>query len=179
MELSNARFDGRFTATLPAVKSITRNWSNDCCELIRCNCRGVLSDAMLAIVDLSMPELVRTHPEDQPCVMNDLNMLHGSGGCERTEAECRRFCHPAGFASVRLVWMRLRIHPNEMAWMFGRTAIIFQGAQPLMTKVVAQCHKRRHRRPSEEPADLRDRHVPARWISNQRWVTGLLGTFTQ
>lgn len=83
------------------MKSIIHNWSDDRCAVILRNCRDALPPGgTLIVVERIMPELATTEPEDRSCVMSDLNMLRGPGGCERTEAQYRRLVIPAGFAFI-------------------------------------------------------------------------------
>lgn len=105
---SRARFvAGSFFELVPSgadtilMKSIMHNWKDDRCQAILCNCRGALpSSGTLIVIERILPELATTQPEDRSCVMSDLNMLRGPGGCERTEAEYRRLAVEAGFAFV-------------------------------------------------------------------------------
>jgi hypothetical protein len=84
------------------MKSILHNWNDDRCRIILRNCRDALpSGGTLIVIERIMPELATTEPEDRSCVMSDLNMLRGPGGCERTEAEYCRLAGSAGFAFVR------------------------------------------------------------------------------
>jgi len=84
------------------MKSILHNWNDDRCRIILRNCQDALpSGGTLIVIERIMPELATTEPEDRSCVMSDLNMLRGPGGCERTEAEYRRLAGSAGFAFVR------------------------------------------------------------------------------
>lgn len=84
------------------MKSILHNWNDDRCRIILRNCRDALpSGGKLIVIERIMPELATTEPEDRFCVMSDLNMLRGPGGCERTEAEYCRLAGSAGFAFVR------------------------------------------------------------------------------
>jgi O-methyltransferase domain len=81
------------------MKSILHNWKDDRCATILRNCRNALpSGGTLILIERIMPELAATNPEDRSCVMSDLNMLCGPGGCERTEAEYCRLAGIAGFA---------------------------------------------------------------------------------
>jgi hypothetical protein len=84
------------------MKSILHNWRDDRCEVILRNCRDALpASGTLIVIERIMPERATTAPEDRSCVMSDLNMLRGPGGCERTEAEYRKLAASAGFAFVR------------------------------------------------------------------------------
>ncbi|MEH2500422.1 hypothetical protein V1294_006901 [Bradyrhizobium sp. AZCC 1678] len=83
------------------MKSILHNWKDDRCLIILKNCRDALpSGGTLIVIERIMPELATTEPEDRSCVMSDLNMLRGPGGCERTEAGYRRLAVLASFAFV-------------------------------------------------------------------------------
>ncbi|QOG23091.1 MULTISPECIES: methyltransferase [Bradyrhizobium] len=83
------------------MKSILHNWKDDRCEAILRNCRQALpSSGTLILVERIMPERATTEPKDRSCIMSDLNMLRGPGGCERTEAEYRGLAVLAGFAFV-------------------------------------------------------------------------------
>lgn len=84
------------------MKSILHNWNDERCRIILRNCWEALpSGGTLTVIERIMPELATTEPEDRSCVMSDLNMLRGPGGCERTEEEYRRLAGSAGFAFVR------------------------------------------------------------------------------
>ncbi|RXT51485.1 methyltransferase [Bradyrhizobium betae] len=84
------------------MKSILHNWNDDRCRIILRNCRNALpSGGTLIVIERIMPERATTDPRDRSCVMSDLNMLRGPGGCERTEAEYRKLAGSAGFAFVR------------------------------------------------------------------------------
>jgi O-methyltransferase domain len=86
------------------MKSILHNWNDDRCADILHNCRDALpAEGTLIVIERIMPEPATTEPKDRSCVMSDLNMLRGPGGCERTEAEYRSLAIPAGFAFVRTV----------------------------------------------------------------------------
>jgi len=86
-------------ADIILMKSIIHNWKDDQCEVILRNCRNALpSGGTLIVIERIVPEPATTAPEDRSCVMSDLNMLRGPGGCERTEAEYRRLAGLAGFA---------------------------------------------------------------------------------
>ncbi|TYO62268.1 methyltransferase [Bradyrhizobium hipponense] len=83
------------------MKSILHNWKDDRCETILKNCWNALpSGGALVVIERIMPESVTTDPQDRSCVMSDLNMLRGPGGCERTEAEYCRLAVLNGFALV-------------------------------------------------------------------------------
>lgn len=83
------------------LKSIIHNWKDDHCDVILRNCWNALPPSgTLIVIERIMPEPATTEPEDRSCVMSDLNMLRGPGGCERTEAEYRRLAVLAGFAFV-------------------------------------------------------------------------------
>lgn len=86
------------------MKSILHNWNDDRCADILHKCQNALpAEGTLVIIERIMPEPATTEPKDRSCVMSDLNMLRGPGGCERTEAEYRKLAVPAGFAFVRTV----------------------------------------------------------------------------
>ncbi|MBR0776736.1 methyltransferase [Bradyrhizobium diazoefficiens] len=81
------------------MKSIIHNWKDDRCAVILRNCRHALpSGGTLILIERIMPERAMTKPDDLSCVMSDLNMLRGLGGCERTEAAYCRLAALAGFA---------------------------------------------------------------------------------
>lgn len=84
------------------MKSILHNWNDDRCRIILRNCRDALPfGGTLIVIERIMPELATTEPDDRSCVMSDLNMLRGPGGCERTEADYCRLAGSADFAFVR------------------------------------------------------------------------------
>jgi O-methyltransferase domain len=93
-------------ADIILMKSIIHNWKDVQCEVILRNCRDALqSGGTLIVIERIMPEPATTEPEDRSCVMSDLNMLRGPGGCERTEAEYRRLAALAGFAFEKTTGM--------------------------------------------------------------------------
>lgn len=84
------------------MKSIIHNWTDDRSTIILRNCRDALPPGgRLIIIERIMPEHAKTDVEDRSRAMSDLNMLQGTGGRERTEAEYRALAGSAGFVFAR------------------------------------------------------------------------------
>ncbi len=102
---------GNFFESVPAagadaivMKSIIHDWNDERCVRILQNCRRVLaSGARLMLVDKVMPEKVEPGGGNLFVFLDDLNMLRGPGGCERTPSEFRALLASGGFGMRRVV----------------------------------------------------------------------------
>jgi hypothetical protein len=86
------------------MKSIIHDWNDERCVRILQNCRRVLAPgARLMLIDKVMPEKVEPGGGDLFVFLDDLNMLRGPGGCERTPSEFRALLAEGGFSMRRIV----------------------------------------------------------------------------
>jgi SAM-dependent methyltransferase len=86
------------------MKSIIHDWDNERSTLILRNCRRALDKGgRLLLVERLLPEAVTANPEDLSNAMNDLSMLRGPGGRERTEREYASLLNSANFENPRVV----------------------------------------------------------------------------
>jgi hypothetical protein len=86
------------------MKSIIHDWSDERCERILQNCRRVLgSGARLMLIDKVIPEKLEPGGGDLFVFLDDLNMLRGPGGRERTPSEFRALLSKGGFVLQRIV----------------------------------------------------------------------------
>ena len=100
---------GSFFESVPSgadaivMKSIIHDWNDERCVRILQNCRRVLaSGARLMLIDRVMPEKIEPGVTDF-IFLDDLNMLRGPGGCERTPSEFRALLAKSGFSMQRIV----------------------------------------------------------------------------
>lgn len=101
---------GSFFESVPAgsdaiiMKSIIHDWNDERCVRILQNCHRVLTPgARLMLIDRVMPEKLEPGGGDRFVVLDDLNMLRGPGGCERTPSEFRALLAKGGFDMRRIV----------------------------------------------------------------------------
>lgn len=101
---------GSFFESVPAgsdaiiMKSIIHDWNDERCVRILQNCHRVLTPgARLLLIDRVMPEKLEPGGGDRFVVLDDLNMLRGPGGCERTPSEFRALLAKGGFDMRRIV----------------------------------------------------------------------------
>jgi O-methyltransferase domain/Dimerisation domain len=86
------------------MKSIIHDWNDERCVRILQNCRRVLgSGARLMLIDKLIPEKFEPGGGDLFVFLDDLNMLRGPGGCERTPSEFRALLAKGGFNMRRVV----------------------------------------------------------------------------
>ncbi len=86
------------------MKSIIHDWNDERCVRILENCHRVLTPgARLMLIDRVMPEKLDPGAGDRFVVLDDLNMLRGPGGCERTPGEFRALLAQGGFTMRRIV----------------------------------------------------------------------------
>jgi O-methyltransferase/methyltransferase family protein len=86
------------------MKSIIHDWNDERCVQILRNCRLVLEPgARLMLIEKVIPEKVEAGGSDLFVLLDDLNMLQGPGGCERTSSEFRELLAKGGFGMRRVV----------------------------------------------------------------------------
>jgi hypothetical protein len=86
------------------LKNILHDWDDDRSLKILENCSRALDKrARLILVERLMPELPEANAEHRSIVLSDLNMLLGTGGCERTEREYRELLGKTGFRMTRIL----------------------------------------------------------------------------
>jgi O-methyltransferase domain/Dimerisation domain len=101
---------GNFFESIPSgadaiiMKSIIHDWNDERCVGILQNCRRVLAaGARLMLIDKVMPEKIEPGGSGLFVFLDDLNMLRGPGGCERTPSEFRALLADGGFNMRRVV----------------------------------------------------------------------------
>jgi ubiquinone/menaquinone biosynthesis C-methylase UbiE len=83
------------------LKSVIHDWDDGRSRVILKNCRQALpASGRLLLVERWMPESPKVNDADRSCAMNDLNMLRGPGGRERTEEEYQRLLTESGFRPI-------------------------------------------------------------------------------
>ena len=86
------------------LKSILHDWDDGHCALILAQCvRAMRPQARLLLVERMMPEQFSVSPHEQSIARSDLNMLIGTGGCERTHEQYRGLLKAAGLRSTNLL----------------------------------------------------------------------------
>lgn len=86
------------------MKSIIHDWNDERCTRILQNCHRVLKPgARLMLIDKVIPEKLESGGSDLFVFLDDLNMLRGPGGGERTPSEFRALLARAGFSLRRMV----------------------------------------------------------------------------
>jgi hypothetical protein len=86
------------------MKSIIHDWNDERCVRILENCHRTLTPgARLMLIDKVMPEKFDPGGGDFVVVLDDLNMLRGPGGCERTPNEFRALLSKGGFSMRQVV----------------------------------------------------------------------------
>ena len=101
---------GSFFDAVPAgadaylLKSILHDWDDDHCGLILAQCaRAMRPHARLLIVERMMPERFSVSAHEQAIARSDLNVLIGTGGCERTHEQYCSLLEPAGLRPTGLL----------------------------------------------------------------------------
>ena len=101
---------GSFFDAVPAgadaylLKSILHDWDDEHCSLILAQCaRSMPPHARLLIVERMMSEQSSVSAHDQAIARSDLNMLIGTGGCERTHEQYRSLLKAAGLRPTNLL----------------------------------------------------------------------------
>lgn len=101
---------GDFFESAPAgadaiiMKSVIHDWDDERSSTILRNCRDALgSGGKVLLVERLLSEPVSTDPEDLSNAMNDLSMLRGAGGRERTKREYASLFNSAGFGEIRVL----------------------------------------------------------------------------
>ncbi len=86
------------------MKSIIHDWNDERCVRILQNChRALKPGSRLMLVDRVMPEKGEPAGDAVTVVLDDLNMLRGPGGCERTPSEFRALLAKGGFSLRRII----------------------------------------------------------------------------
>ena len=86
------------------LKSILHDWDDEHCALILAQCaRAMRPQARLLIVERMMPEQFSVSAHEQAIARSDLNMLIGTGGCERTHEQYRSLLKAAGLRPTGLL----------------------------------------------------------------------------
>ena len=86
------------------LKSVLHDWDDAHSAQILRNCQvAMAANARLLVIERLAPEHYSSSPRDQGIARADLNMLVGTGGRERTEAEYRAMLESAGFRVTRLI----------------------------------------------------------------------------
>ena len=86
------------------LKSIIHDWNDERCVRILENCHRVLKPgARLMLLDKVIPEQLEPGGSDLFVYLDDLNMLRGPGGGERTPTEFRALLAQANFSLQRMV----------------------------------------------------------------------------
>jgi precorrin-6B methylase 2 len=101
---------GSFFESVPSgadaivMKSIIHDWNDERCMRILQNCHRVLKPgARLMLIDKVIPEKLEPGGSDLFVFLDDLNMLRGPGGGERTPSEFRSLLAQANFSLRRIV----------------------------------------------------------------------------
>ena len=85
------------------LKSVLHDWNDDQAVRILRNCRQVMApNAKLFVIERIAPQHFCDSPQDQGIARSDLNMLVGTGGCERTETQYRELLDAAKLRITRL-----------------------------------------------------------------------------
>ena len=86
------------------LKSVLHDWDDDQAVQILRNCRHVMApNAKLFVIERIAPQHFCDSPHDQGIARSDLNMLVGTGGCERTETQYRELLEAAGLRITALL----------------------------------------------------------------------------
>jgi hypothetical protein len=86
------------------LKGVIHDWDDARSAKILANCRRALPPTgTLLLVERIMPEVLETTAAHRAAVQNDLNMLRGPGGSERTEREFRDVLRKADFTLSRVI----------------------------------------------------------------------------
>ncbi len=86
------------------LKSVLHNWDDHASAKILANCRHALGrNGTLLVIERFIPEEPEASPRRASHALNDLNMLRGPGGRERTEEEYRRMVVGAGLSVTSAV----------------------------------------------------------------------------
>ena len=101
---------GNFFESVPegaeaiVMKSIIHDWNDERCVRILQNCRRALKPGdPLLLIERVLPEKLEARADDLYVVLDDLNMLRGPGGSERTPGELRALLAKGGFRMGRVV----------------------------------------------------------------------------
>ena len=91
-------------ADIYLLKSILHDWDDDRCAVILGNCRRAMGPrARLLVIERILSLRIAVSPHDQAIARSDLNMLIGTGGCERTHEQFQAMLQAAGLRPTGLV----------------------------------------------------------------------------
>ncbi len=86
------------------LSRVVNGFDDDRALSILNNCRRAMTEkSKLLIVQRVLPVRVNNSNAVQVLVLSDLNQMVISGGCERTEAECRTLLQTAGFGVTKII----------------------------------------------------------------------------
>lgn len=86
------------------VKSVLHDWDDaEATRILRCIAAATPADARVFVLERLRPEPRGESAVDRAVARSDLNMLVGTGGCERSEAEYAKLLESAGLRHVRTV----------------------------------------------------------------------------
>jgi len=98
------------------LSRIIHDWDDEKSKLILKNCRRAMKeDGKLLLVEQVYPERLEASEDHRAIVRNDLTMLVGPGGHERTEAEFRALLSSTGFRLERVAAAGLSFNLLEAA----------------------------------------------------------------
>jgi hypothetical protein len=102
-------------AELYLLKSVLHNWNDQNCARLLDRCRSAMSDkARLCVIERVRPEHAGTGEADRVVARNDLNMLIGVGGRERTQDQLTALFGAARLQQVRRVPLTLGLQALEL-----------------------------------------------------------------
>lgn len=113
-----ARVTGSFFDAVPGaadaylLKSVLHDWDDDRAVEILRNCRRAMAPhARLVVIERIAPERFCDTPSDQGIARSDLNMLVGTGGRERTQAQ---YGELLGVAELRIARLQAGADPYHV-----------------------------------------------------------------
>jgi len=102
--------EGSFLESVPSgadvylLKSILHSWDDEHSRIILKNCHHAMRrDSRLILVERVMPTRMRGYPTERSAARSDLQMLLGSGGSERTQAEFEILLADSGFHAAEFI----------------------------------------------------------------------------
>lgn len=101
-------------ADIYLLKSVLHDWDDERCAVILGHCRRVMGPrARLLVIERILPMRFSISPHDQAIARSDLNMLIGTGGCERTQEQFREMLRLAGLRHMGGVELSNGYHALE------------------------------------------------------------------
>jgi len=89
-------------ADLYVLKSVLHNWEDGACLRLLGNCRVAMStESGLLLIERVMPSRMTATPAARIAARNDLNMMVGPGGRERTQGEFESLLRASGLRATR------------------------------------------------------------------------------